>query len=102
MTGVDISFKAGKEKHYLKVVESNRYINYRRYKMSEKLKPKKVVAPVAAPKTEKIGKSATKKNITIIAKCDCISEFQDKTYGKGNRIKNSTGNGGTRCSVCGK
>jgi len=70
--------------------------------MSEKLKPKKVVAPVATPKSEKSGKSITKKNITTIAKCDCINEYQDKKYGKGNRLKNSTGSGGTRCSVCGK
>ena len=51
--------------------------------------------------TEKRGKAEVKKNTTIIAKCDCINEYQDKLYGKGMRAKNSRVSG-LRCTVCGK
>jgi hypothetical protein len=41
---------------------------------------------------------------TKIAKCFCVSEFQDKEYGKQNRVWNLPGpKGNTRtCTVCGK
>lgn len=51
--------------------------------------------------TEKRGKAEAKKNTTIIAKCTCKSEYQDKLYGKYLRLKNSTHNG-FRCTVCKK
>ena len=38
----------------------------------------------------------------MIAKCDCINEFQDIRYGKGNRVHNSTTKFKIRCVVCGK
>jgi len=38
---------------------------------------------------------------TKILKCDCVSDYQDEKYGKGNRMHNLTKDGGTRCSVCG-
>ena len=66
--------------------------------MVEKLKEtKKVTTSVL----EKHGAKAFKTNSTIIAKCDCKNEFQDKKYGKGMRAKNSH-NSGYRCTVCGK
>lgn len=35
-------------------------------------------------------------------KCNCESEFQDKTYGNGNRVHNFTAkNNNWRCTVCG-
>ena len=40
----------------------------------------------------------------IIVKCEgkeCISEFQDKLYGKGKRICNLTKDDRGRCTVCG-
>ena len=46
-----------------------------------------------------------------IVKCDCKNEYQDLTYGKGNRVFNVMNDGkpiGTntrpsaRCTVCGK
>lgn len=42
-----------------------------------------------------------------IYSCNCESEYQDKKYGKGNRVHSETakktgGNIGLRCSVCGK
>lgn len=40
-----------------------------------------------------------------IKKCTCHSDFQDKIYGKNNRVFNSIGKddkGGYRCTVCGK
>jgi len=30
------------------------------------------------------------------------AEFQDKTYGKGNRVFNKRKDGGSRCTVCGE
>ena len=39
----------------------------------------------------------------MIAKCTCENEYQDKKYGKGNRIHNQTGKlTEIRCSVCEK
>ena len=64
--------------------------------MTEKIKK-----PIPIPSTEKRGKVIPKKTITIVAKCDCVNEYQDKIYGKGMRAKNSTGIG-LRCTVCGK
>lgn len=41
-----------------------------------------------------------------IFQCSCKNEFQDKTYGKGNRVMNPMGKAdkisGYRCTVCGK
>jgi hypothetical protein len=39
---------------------------------------------------------------TIIKQCNCKSEFQDATYGKGNRVHNVKQNGKCVCTVCGK
>lgn len=36
-----------------------------------------------------------------IRSCSCNHEFQDKTYGKGMRVKNKTLKG-CRCTVCNK
>lgn len=38
---------------------------------------------------------------TIIIKCDCTHNYQNKQYGKGYRVANRTSSGGTRCTVCG-
>lgn len=38
----------------------------------------------------------------VIKKCNCVSEFQDITYGKGNRLCNETKSSKVRCTVCGK
>jgi predicted SprT family Zn-dependent metalloprotease len=65
--------------------------------MVEKLKKKVEPVAVSTPKV----KAVPKKTTTIIAKCDCVNEYQDKTYGKGMRAKNSKGTG-YRCTVCGK
>ena len=42
--------------------------------------------------------------MTTIVKCTCKSEYQDKTYGAGNRVANSCVTDGKtyRCTVCGK
>lgn len=37
----------------------------------------------------------------VIRKCVCKSAFQDRLYGKGNRVHNNT-NDGVRCTVCGR
>ena len=45
------------------------------------------------------------KSGTSKVKCDglnCISEFQDKTYGKNIRLHNYTKAGKLRCTVCEK
>ena len=38
--------------------------------------------------------------------CNCVHEFQDSFYGKGNRLFNPRGKGekldGYRCTVCGR
>jgi len=38
---------------------------------------------------------------TKILKCTCKSDYQDKKYGKGNRVHNIK-NEGCRCTVCGE
>lgn len=39
----------------------------------------------------------------FITKCICENEFQDKTYGKGNRVHTLKMNGNEGfCTVCGK
>ena len=42
----------------------------------------------------------------MIKKCDCKSEYQNKRYGKGNRVFNELGKKSGqkeyRCTVCGK
>jgi len=54
--------------------------------MSDK-KPKKSVIATIAPVKEK----ATPKNTKgTIAKCTCVSEYQDGLYGKGMKAKNPT------------
>jgi hypothetical protein len=45
-------------------------------------------------------------NNTKIIRCNCPSEYQDKTYGLGRRVANFARNifnkqGGWRCCVCG-
>lgn len=43
---------------------------------------------------------------TVIKHCNCKNEFQDATYGKGNRVMNQTAKGNkedgnkVRCTVC--
>lgn len=38
-----------------------------------------------------------------IIRCDCVHEYQDKLYGKGNRVCNVMKNADkARCSVCSK
>jgi hypothetical protein len=43
---------------------------------------------------------------TVIKKCDCKSDYQDKQYGQGNRVHNVKGAKGKEdtysCTVCGK
>lgn len=39
--------------------------------------------------------------MTIIKKCDCKHDFQDKEYGKQNRVHNKGTNKAT-CTVCSK
>ena len=39
--------------------------------------------------------------MTIIKKCTCTSKYQDKTYGKNNRVYN-IGIKKDTCTVCGK
>jgi len=39
----------------------------------------------------------------MIGACTCVSEYQDKLYGKGKRVKNpSKKSKDGRCTVCGK
>jgi hypothetical protein len=41
--------------------------------------------------------------MTMIMKCDCAHDYQDKQYGKGNRLYNSMKKENSwRCTVCGK
>jgi len=43
------------------------------------------------------------KGQTVIVKCKCQHEFQDKHYGKGNRVHNVGGTKQTitgRCTIC--
>jgi hypothetical protein len=62
---------------------------------------KAVKMPSTEKTTEKKGKAIAKQNTTVVQKCTCVSDFQDKMYGVGMRIKNSTGSG-YRCTVCSK
>jgi len=40
--------------------------------------------------------------VTVVKKCKCVSEYQDKKYGKENRVHNMTvKNTAARCTVCG-
>lgn len=62
-------------------------------KAKDEKKPEAAAAP--APK-------ATKKDLgssTILA-CTCVSEYQDKAYGKGQRVFN-IGSQSRNCTVCG-
>jgi len=65
--------------------------------MSQKLKEPKKEVVATPPKA----KATPKVTSTIIAKCNCVNEYQDKMYGKGMRAKNSKGTG-FKCTVCGK
>lgn len=41
------------------------------------------------------------KSGTMVLSCTCKHDFQDKQYGKGNRLHNVSGNGGkAACTVC--
>jgi hypothetical protein len=42
------------------------------------------------------------KSGTSKIKCDCFSDFQDLTYGKGIRLHNYTKAGKLRCTICKK
>lgn len=37
---------------------------------------------------------------TLILKCNCKNEFQDKEYGMGNRLFNEDFKYGAKCTVC--
>lgn len=40
---------------------------------------------------------------TIVKQCDCKHDFQDKTYGKNQRLHNQSEDGKrSTCTVCGK
>ena len=39
--------------------------------------------------------------MAIIKQCSCVSEYQDRRYGLGYRVKNETKDEGLRCTVCG-
>lgn len=40
---------------------------------------------------------------TTTKQCSCKHDFQDKTYGKGNRLMNECKDGKAfRCTICGK
>jgi len=66
--------------------------------MSKITKLTKTDIPSTRTNTAKIG---PKQNVTKVEKCDCKSEFQDKQFGVGMRLKNSTSKG-FRCTVCRK
>ncbi len=71
--------------------------------MSETKKSSKVAIPTAV--RESTAKPSPKQNVTKVDKCDCKSEFQDKQFGVGMRLKNSTSKGFRctfRCTVCRK
>lgn len=46
--------------------------------------------------------SGSKASGCQILPCTCKSEFQDKKYGVGRRVKNNRPGGKVRCTVCGK
>ncbi len=62
---------------------------------------KAVKMPSTEKKEDKHAKNVAKQNTTTVAKCTCVNLFQDKMYGVGMRVKNSTGSG-FRCTVCRK
>jgi len=35
-----------------------------------------------------------------ILKCNCVHKFQDRRYGKGNRVHTEGQKGGNTCTVC--
>lgn len=39
--------------------------------------------------------------MTLIHKCNCVSEYQDVKYGKGNRVHTPSEKKGGMCTVCG-
>lgn len=39
-------------------------------------------------------------NGTVILRCTCQHDFQDKTYGKGMRVHNVTPKSKANCTVC--
>jgi|WetSurSiteA1Bulk_404760.scaffolds.fasta_scaffold00108_8 hypothetical protein len=40
---------------------------------------------------------------TILKPCNCRNDYQDRTYGKGMRVKNTSGKTDkAKCTVCGK
>lgn len=43
--------------------------------------------------------SAKRASGSIIKSCNCKSEYQDKKYGKNNRVFNMTAKG-ARCTIC--
>lgn len=57
--------------------------------------------------TQAIADTSTSTGTTKIKPCTCHHEWQDKTYGRGNRVHNRarglfSGKGGWRCTVCEK
>ena len=40
--------------------------------------------------------------MAIIKQCSCQNDFQDKRYGKGNRVMNETKDAKLRCTACGE
>jgi hypothetical protein len=38
---------------------------------------------------------------TVKVNCKCENAYQDKAYGKGVRVANTTPKGDARCTVCG-
>lgn len=51
---------------------------------------------VAAAKPKKAKESGA-----VIRHCSCVSAFQDRRYGKGQRVFCCTPKNGVRCTVCG-
>jgi len=48
-------------------------------------------------------KETSSKYGAVIINCNCIHEFQDRTYGKGKRVASLCSKGKTkRCTVCNK
>lgn len=69
--------------------------------MSETKKSTKPEPTPVAASTPKAAKPGARKNESKIDKCTCLNEYQDKLYGKGMRLKNSTTKG-FKCTVCSK
>lgn len=51
-------------------------------------------------KNDNVNVTKATKNGTKIVACTCKDAFQDRTYGKGQRVANG-GAKGSRCTVCG-